>query len=364
MKKLRFGIAAAIAALVTFQPASASTLLLGGYPDKLMVFDEGTGTVTQRIPLKTGLPTNIRMSQDKKYVYVTTNTNSGIEVLDVATRKIVNSFTLNTPYTRYRFYGGVADPKGRYFYTFGQKFDKKIDRYEVEDPQFLVIDLKQHKVVRTADIDKKDEELENRWRIGYMMSPDGKSVYLLTDKVRILDTASLKIVDRLDFGTAPGTGIGNVDLGGQVDRLQETGQYVSLFTSEDPHIHNKIFGIAHFTLDTHKFDFTPVGPAPEEMEGLEVTPDGKDAYTVVVNGELGSKRCEFWHFDVATNAVLNKKEFQCRSRFYFSMSVDGTKLYIYGAGYEIEVYDAKTLEYEHTWNLGQDTTMAGIVALD
>jgi len=364
MKKLCLGIAAAMAALASFQPASASTLLLGGYPDKLMVFDESKGEVTQRIHLKSGLPTNLSLSNDKKLLYITTNTQSGIEVIDVATRKVVNSFSLNTPFTRYRFRGGVADPTGRYFYTIGQQFDKQIDHYEVKDPQFLVIDLKQHKVVRTADIDKQDEDFENGWRIGFMMSRDGKSLYLFHDKVLIMDTASLKAVDRIELGKAEGTGMVSGDLGGQLDRLQQTGQYVSLFTAEDPYIHNKTFGIARFTLDSHEFDFTPIGPAPEAMAGLEVTPDGKDAYTVVVNGKLGSKRCEFWHFDTATNAVLNKKEFQCRSRFYFGMSGDGTKLYIYGAGFEIEVYDAKTLDYEHTWDLGEDITMAGIIAID
>jgi hypothetical protein len=38
------------------------------------------------------------------------------------------------------------------------------------------------------------------------------------------------------------------------------------------------------------------------------------------------------------------------------MSGDGKKLYIYGAGFEIEVYDAATLKYEKTWDLGNDVT--------
>jgi hypothetical protein len=45
------------------------------------------------------------------------------------------------------------------------------------------------------------------------------------------------------------------------------------------------------------------------------------------------------------------------------MSADGKKLYIYGAGFEIEVYDAATLKYERTWDLNNDTTMAGMVVL-
>jgi hypothetical protein len=45
------------------------------------------------------------------------------------------------------------------------------------------------------------------------------------------------------------------------------------------------------------------------------------------------------------------------------MSSDGKKLYIYGAGFEIEVYDAATLKYERTWDLNTDITPAGIVVL-
>ena len=44
-------------------------------------------------------------------------------------------------------------------------------------------------------------------------------------------------------------------------------------------------------------------------------------------------------------------------------NVDGKKLYIYGAGFEIEVYDAATLKYERTWDLNNDITGAGLIAL-
>jgi hypothetical protein len=37
------------------------------------------------------------------------------------------------------------------------------------------------------------------------------------------------------------------------------------------------------------------------------------------------------------------------------------KLYIYGAGFDIEVYDAATLKYEKTWDLNNDVTNTGIV---
>jgi hypothetical protein len=46
------------------------------------------------------------------------------------------------------------------------------------------------------------------------------------------------------------------------------------------------------------------------------------------------------------------------------MAGNGKKLYFYGAGFEIEVYDAATLKHERTWDLSNDVTMAGMIVLN
>jgi hypothetical protein len=46
------------------------------------------------------------------------------------------------------------------------------------------------------------------------------------------------------------------------------------------------------------------------------------------------------------------------------MAGDGKKLYFYGAGFEIEVYDAATLKYEKTWDLSNDITGAGMIVIN
>lgn len=99
------------------------------------------------------------------------------------------------------------------------------------------------------------------------------------------------------------------------------------------------------------------------MAGIQVTPDKKSAYTVVADGALGNKRGEFWTFDLANDRLMHREELPCRSRFSFGISSDGKKLYIYGAGFEVEVYDAATLKHERTWDLNTDITSAGIVVL-
>jgi DNA-binding beta-propeller fold protein YncE len=363
MQTYRTLIAAALAALATL-PASAATLFMGSYPDQLLIFDEGKAAVTGKLKLDTGLPTSMVLSDDGKRIYVTTITTSGIEVVDTATRKIVTKFSLNDGTTRYRFWGGAADPTGRYFYTVITRFDKEVDRYKVSKPMYAVIDLKLQKVVRTAELDKEDEKSAGGYRSSLKVSPDGKYLYLFGEKILILNLADLKVIDRIDLAKPEGTGLENVGFGGALDTMRTPGQFVSLFNAADPYIHNKMFGVARFDLNTRQFAFTPIGPAPAAMAGLELTPDGKQAYTVVTNGTLGAKRCEFWHMDLTSNEVVDKAEFPCRSRFRFGMSMDGKKLYIYGASYDIEVYDAKTLKLEGSWDLGNDTTGAGMVAVE
>lgn len=359
MKTLRLGLIALWATAVALTPAQAGTMFLGGYPSQLMVIDEAKGTVTQEIDLKTGLPMSMRLSDDGKRLYATTITTSGIEVMDVATRKIVNSFSLNTPAVRYRFTGGVADASGRYFYILGTRIDKGIDSYRISKQQFMVVDLQTKQVVRSADLDPDDQKFGFRGAL--MLSPDGKTLYAFRDKVIVVNTADLKTVDHFDLAKPDFPGMQEVSFGGGVGRLQTPGQFVSLFETEDPYIHNKTFGVARLDLDTRQFSFTPIGPSPKALSGLEVSPDGKFGYTVAVTGDLGGQRCEFWRFDLDNNRALDKAEFQCRRRFYFGMSGDGRKLYIYGAGFDVAVYDAKTLKLETAWELTHDITMSGMV---
>ncbi|MGD9810970.1 MAG: YncE family protein [Sphingobium sp.] len=360
MKTLRLALAALLASAAV--SAGAATIVLGGYPDQIQFIDDTDGTVEERITLDSGLPTNIQMSQDRKRIYITTYTTSGIEVMDAATRKIISRVSLNTPMTHYRFIGGVPDPTGRYFYILGDRFDKEIDSYRVGKPRFMVVDLKSGKVVRSAELEPQDIA-GMAYRARLAVSPDGKTLYAFQKKILVVDIGDLKVVDRIDLEKPDFPDMMGVGIGGVLETIRKPGEYVSLFNAEDPYIHNKVFGIARFNLSSRTFTFDPIGPAPEQMAGLEVTPDGKEGYTVVVNGDLGSQRCEFWRFDLTTNAAVDKAEFPCRRRFYFGMSRDAQKLYIYGAGYDIAVYDAKTLKFEQDWELKNDITMAGMLTL-
>jgi len=357
MKKLLLLLAAGAAL------ASAGMLYLPVYPAAVWVFDESKGEFVDRIPLSTGTPMSIRLSPDHKRIYVSTIDHNGIEVIDVATRKVINHFVLNTPTKQFRFWNGTPDPSGKLFYTVSKEIEKFPDHYEVGKPKYTVIDLEQQKIVKTADLGK-EEQSDNDidyGRAALEISPDGKLLYQFGEHITVLQADDFKIVDKIELAKPIFPGTEHVHFGGDLDLINEPGQHIAIFNSEDPIVHNKLFGLARFDLSNRQMDFTPIGPAPAGIAGFEVTADKKLAYTVVENGRHGNKRCEFWAFDLTSDQITQKAEVPCRTRFTLGISADGKKLYIYGAGFEIEVYDAATLKYEKTWNLNVDVTYAGIV---
>jgi hypothetical protein len=345
--------------------AAGGTIFLPGYPDRILVIDEATQQVIDKIPSEIGIPTGITRSYDRKKIYVTSNDNDGIEVIEIASRKVLQHFVLNTGNHKYRINGVAPDPGDKILYTVVREVAKQADRFEVGKLKYAVIDLAQQKIVRTADMSPEDQEANGAYygRSPFHVSPDGKYIYQFRNKITILDTGDFHVVDRIDLAKPDFPELAEIGMGAPLETLDEQGAYVSLFNAEDPIVHRSLFGIAHFDLNSRQFKFTEIGPAPAGMIGLQVAPGGKIGYSVVLNGEHGNRRCEFWAFDIAGNRRTMSSEFPCRPRFSFGISSDGKHLYVYGAGFEIEVWNAATLKLEHVMNLQNDVTMGGIIVV-
>jgi DNA-binding beta-propeller fold protein YncE len=340
---------------------NAGTLFAGAYPDLVLVIDESSGKVTDRIKLVSGLPRNLRLSADRKTIFISTNDHNGFEVFDVATHKITNHFVLDDATHRYRMNGGAPDPQGKVLYASTTEIVKESDRFKIGKPKYTIIDLAQQKIVKT--VDQPDNNAGGRGGGGgggrggggFEVSPDGKYLYQFGQDVTVLNSADFSVVEHIQL-ESPGGQTENLNLGGMIEELSDPTQRVSVFNVADPIVHNRVFGLARFDLNTRKFDFTPLGPAPVQMTGLRITPDKKMGYLVSTQGTLGNKRCEFWGIDLANSKLARTGEVPCRSRYTFGISSDGKKLYIYGAGFEIDVYDAATYKHEATWDLGNDMT--------
>jgi DNA-binding beta-propeller fold protein YncE len=356
--RILFAIVAALASSI----AAQGTLFVGTWPHTIQVVDEKTQKVVDRIDLQTGVSHSMLISDDLKTIYASTIEKNGIEVIDVATRKVTNSFVLDEGNKKMRFSSWAPDPTGKFVYMIVRPIEKKIDRFEQGKTQFAIVDLAQKKIVKFVDMPGGEDAAGGGGRGGALrFSPDGKYLYRMGGTITIYDTSDFKIVDTIELSKPQFPGMQNVNLGQQLDGLQEPGVMVSLFNSSDPVVHKNIFGIARFDLDKRTFQFTPIGPSAASMQGLHITPDHKTGYTVTTNGTGGNKRSEFWVIDIPTGRVIRTQEFDGRARYTFGMSSTGKDLYVYGAGYDIEVYDPTTLKLRSVIDLKADQTTGMIV---
>jgi WD40 repeat protein len=346
--------------------AGQQLLYLGAWPHQIVVFDAAQEKVVDRINLDTDVVQQLVLSTNKKKLYASTVKDNSMVTIDLATRKVVGTFSLNTGNQNVRLLGLAPDPTGKYLYSVGSVVVKKIDHYEIEPTKLMVIDLENRKISRTVDF-PKDESLVGFWRIQMKFSPDGKYFYMFLGNVLVFDSNTLQLVKKIDLADPHVPGVANVvfnpvEEDAAEDPNEEPGKLTNVFMSSDPYVHRTVFGIAKIDLATMSFDFVPVAPATTlSMTPLLLSRDHQIGYTAAINGGPGNRRCEFWAFDMKTRKLINKREFDGRNRFSLGLSADGEKIFIYGAGYEIDVYDAKTFQLRSNVILPGDMTSNIIV---
>ena len=361
----------AVSALLTLSASAASgdapgLIYLATWPHQILVFDTSQEKIIDHIDLTTDIAQQIVVSPDKKKLYGYTVKDNSIVTVDLAARKQISVFPLNEANRNVRLLGLAPDPSGKFLYSVGPSVIKQPDHYDIEPTKLIVIDLENHKISRSVDF-PKDESLVGFWRIQMKFSPDAKYFYMFLGSVLVFDSQTLRLVKKIDLADPHVPGIANVIFNPveeepAEDPNEEPGKLTNVFMSTDPYVHRPVFGIAKIDLANLSFDFTPIAPATTlSMTPLLYTPDHSVGYTVAINGAPGNRRCEFWAFDMKTRKLINKKEFEGRNRFSFGLSADGTKILIYGAGYEIDVYDAKTFEFRSNVPLPGDMTSNIIV---
>ena len=349
--------------------ADAKTLLyLGTWPSQVLVVDESTYKVVNRIQMKTDVPRNLVLTQDRSRLIVVTLRDTGVETIDLAKGELIDSFTLGSANTRISMAGLAVDPSGDFLYSNIVTQKKLIDRWEIGNPKLSVIDLKQHKIVKEVEIPASDrQQASGGYRGGnYRVSPDGKFLYQFANAINVYDTTTLKKIQTIDLTKPSFPSMENVTFSPEVDPNDGPDTVTGIFDTEDPVVHRRIFGIATFHLNERKFDFTPIGPSVQGLAGIRYTPDHKKAYTVAITGMHGDRHCEFWGIDVPEGKLVQRKEFACRPRFSFSTSSTGNDLFIYSAGFELEVYSAASMELQKTLSLDADitTSMVTVVSSD
>jgi len=334
---------------------------LGVWEHKIDVVDLDKGAVLDQINVNTDVVRRLILSPDHKKLIVATMAHNGFATVDLATRTVSDYFNLDHDNKQIRLSGDAIDPTGRYIYSIATTVTKDIDYYEISKPQFVVIDLQAKGIAHMADLPKG--ESAPGYRGAMKVSPDGKLLYLFRNGgIEVFDTSDFKLVKTIELKRPPNADMENLSFSVEDDPNEDPGKVIGLFRFTDPFVHRETFGIATIDLENLSYDLTPVGPVTTtSMEPLMLNPDRTLGYTAVIYGYNGNRITEFWVFDMKTKQIIAKKQFTGRTRFNFAMSADGSKLLIYNAGYQIEEYDAKTLDMIKDIDLEGTTTSNLIV---
>jgi hypothetical protein len=321
-------------------------LYIGTYGGTIQVFDEATEKLAEEIKLQTGIPRSLILSADRKRFYVLDSTYEKVEVVDVAARKTLDTFTLSSGATKTRIRSMQVDPLQRFMILLSRSATRKSDRWEIGDVALQLYDLQQKKITR--DIPWPGGEA--RENVNIRFSPDGKLLYFFGDDILIVDTENFAEVDTWQLSRPLEQGLGRVNFGSVDDFNDDPGFFTGLFTTQDSVQNRRIMGIGRVDLVGKSVEFHPIGPS--EGVGFAMAPDRKRAYGLLQ--QIG--RYEFWTFDLENKKLLSRSEFAGRPRMSLRVSSNGRLLYVFTAGATIDVYEAATYRYLRTIEMNADQT--------
>ena len=327
------------------------TIYMGSYAKSIYVIDEATMQVTDRIAVQNDIPISLLLSDNRERFYVRDATFEHIEIVDIAKRRSVDTFSLSSGNTKVRIWGLSVDPRDRYAILLINKYTKLTDRFEIGPPTLLRFDLTTKQVTDT--IPWPDGQERDRARI--MFSPDGTLAYFFADDILVLETEHFTQVDKWELSQPLEDGMGRFSFGFPTTLYEEPGFYTGLFRITDPVQNRRMMGVARVDLGKKDVDFYVLGPS--ESVGFAVTPDRKRAYGL--HQEVGNY--QFWEFDLEGRRVERKVQFDGRPRMGLIPSSNGRLLYIYNAGNTIDIYDAAT--FQHLRQVELDADMTAFVLL-
>jgi hypothetical protein len=327
--------------------AGNGTLIIGTYPKQFWIIDEASEKIIGTIPMQSGIPRRTSLSFDRKRFYTVEAGMEKVEILDIASRKTLDTFVLSEGNKKVRIRSLEPDPLNRFVILLTTTTSKLIDRYEITPPTLMQYDLAQHKITRTIPWPNK----EVRQNANILFAPDGKLMYLFSDQdVLIYETTNFTQTDKWELSRPIEEGFGRLEFGPRDVLNDQPGFYTALFNVSDPVQNRRTMGIGRVNLAAKSVDFFALGPSTPVS--FTLAPDRKTAYGLY--DEIG--RYEFWKFDLEHRRLASRVEFKGRPRMGLKTSSNGKVLYIFVAGNTIDLYDAETYQYLRTITLDGDMT--------
>jgi DNA-binding beta-propeller fold protein YncE len=256
-----------------------------------------------------------------------------IEVVDLPSQRVVDEVKLSSPERRVRMYGAAPDASGKVLYITVEAVRMEADRFLPENVDVVRYDLESHRVLDSFPLPSSIEApfLPPLLR----PAPDGKTLYVLSQNIYVLDIETQEIVDKIDLWKPRAPGYGAAGLGFLLVEV-DPGILYGFYRSPDPILKKMVFGINRVDLARREIESFDVS-TDVNVEWFTVSPDGKRAYAGM--GDMVA-------VDLETRKLVALKERveQGRTNTTLVVSSDGTKLFVGGVGPQIHVYDAKTLE--------------------
>ena len=335
--------------------AQTATWYIPTYTRDILVWDEASESIVDRIEMEHPIPNELTLSESRDRIYVVEATAEHVEVVDLATRRVVDTFTLSRGNVTVRIDGFTPHPSGSTALMTVKRYTRLSDRYRVEGPFVLEYDMNRKQVTDT--LPWPDGEERDRG-FSYRYSPDGETLYYVARDVIALDPETYEVLDRwrLSQPLEPGLGAPNVDL--DSGTYDDPGVATGIFRVTDPVQNRDMLGIARVRLADREIDFFTLGTS-EPVGDFVLAPGGERAYGLYE--EIG--RYEFWEFDLEDRRLAARHPFPGRPRMGLHVSADGEKLYVHVAGNTIDVYDSGTFELLRTVEFDEDMVLGNVVVI-
>jgi hypothetical protein len=332
--------------------AQTATWYLVSYTNDVFVWDEATEQLVDRITMRNFIPAQVTLNEAETRLYVQDATLENVEVVDLSSRRVIDEFTLSHDSIWVRIDEFQPHPDGRRAVIHAKRYTKMRDRYSVEGPFLLEYDMVAKQVTDTIAWPDGEE----RERVRFEYSPDGKTLYFFLEEIVALDADTYQEISRWEMAAPLEPGLGRANYPTGRGTWDEEGVATGLYRMTDPVQNRSMMGIARVRLTDEQVDFFTLGPS-EPVNQFALAPGGHKAYALY--STVG--RYEFWEFDLDAHRVTRRQPFAGRPRMSLRVSADGERLFVYGAGPTIDVYDADTFELLRTVEFDADIGMSSVV---
>ncbi len=325
---------------------------MGTYSNEVLVWDEATEEVVDRVPVKHAIPTRISVSKDRSRLFVLDAFFETMEIVALDSKESLGEFTLSEGDTRRWIAEYRVHPSNTWMAMTVRSRTRLADRYRIDEPVLLAYDLESYSVRDTIPWPDDDADQIGAFRF----SPDGETLYMFADDLVAVDSETYEELDRWEISEPFEPGLGRMSLPFAQSPYQEAeGVYTGLFRMRDPVQNRNLMGVATVDMAAQNVDFRPIGPS--DGVTFSLSPDGTKGYGL--KSQIGSY--ELWKFDLDAGRVDARIPFAGRPRMALMPSANGEYLYIYNAGNTIDIYDEENFEYLRTVEFDADMTRVVVV---